>query len=97
MESGKAMENNTESKLIKRLNTTLPDPLAAYVGAITGKGALYETPSEFIRDLVRRHMEKTQEQERGDIRALLAQSLQENDYTEWSAADLGEARRAASQ
>ena len=95
------MKNTTEStpenKLIKRLNTTLPDPLAAYVGEITGKGALYETPSEFIRDLVRRHMEKTQAQERGEIRALLAQSLQENDYADWSYADVAEARKVASQ
>lgn len=97
MESEKAMKNNTENKLIKRLNTTLPDPLAAYVGEITGKGALYETPSEFIRDLVRRHMEKAQAQERGEIRALLAQSLQENDYAAWSDADIAEVRKAASQ
>ena len=54
---------NTHDKLIKRLNTSLPDPLARYVGEVTGKGSLYETPSEFIRDLVRRHMEKSLEQE----------------------------------
>ena len=84
-------------KMIKRLNTTLPDPLAAYVGEITGKGALYETPSEFIRDLVRRHMERALEQERGDVRSLLAQSLRENDYADLSTHDFDEARRAASE
>lgn len=84
-----------ENKMVKRLNTTLPDPLALYVGEITGKGALYETPSEFIRDLVRRHMEKAQDQEREDIEALLAQSLRENDYDDWTKADLDAARRAA--
>ena len=82
-------------KMIKRLNTTLPDPLALYVGEITGKGSLYETPSEFIRDLVRRHMEKALEYERGEIRALLAQSLGENDYSDWTECDLADARKAA--
>ena len=57
-------------------------PLA--LGEITGKGALYETPSEFIRDLIRRHMERTEERERGDVRALLVQSLNEGDYADWT-------------
>lgn len=91
------MEKPSENKMIKRLNATLPDPLALYVGEITGKGTLYETPSEFIRDLVRRHMEKTFQQERGDINALLAQSLHENDYAAWTNADLDDARKAASE
>ncbi len=86
-----------ENKLVKRLNTTLPDPLALYVGQVTGKGTLYETPSEFIRDLVRRHMEAALSDERRDIRALLAQSLKENDYAVWSEADLADARSAASR
>lgn len=86
-----------ENKMVKRLNTTLPDPLALYVGEITGKGALYETPSEFIRDLVRRHMENALEQERSDIRTMLVQSLRENDYADWSDTDLAEARSAATQ
>lgn len=86
-----------ENKMVKRLNTTLPDPLAAYVGEITGKGALYETPSEFIRDLVRRHMERALEQERHDVRSMLAQSLRENDYTDLSANDFDDARRVASE
>ncbi|MEO0412175.1 MAG: hypothetical protein AAF221_10105 [Pseudomonadota bacterium] len=81
--------------MVKRLNTTLPDPLALYVGEITGKGALYETPSEFIRDLVRRHMETAFEQERREIRSLLSQSLHENQYANWTKSDLDEARRAA--
>ncbi len=90
------MDNASTSRMVRRLNTTLPDPLALYVGEITGKGALYETPSEFIRDLVRRHMEKTLEAEHGNVRALLAQSLHENDYAPWSDADLTDARKAAS-
>jgi antitoxin ParD1/3/4 len=84
-----------ETKMIKRLNTTLPDPLARYVGEITGEGTLYETPSEFIRDLVRRHMEKALEQEHLDIRAMLVHSLHENDYAALTDADLADARRTA--
>ncbi|MFD3191885.1 hypothetical protein ACFMPD_16695 [Sedimentitalea sp. HM32M-2] len=91
------MDSMQENKMVKRLNTTLPDPLALYVGEITGKGALYETPSEFIRDLVRRHMEKAQEHERSDITTMLAQSLRENDYTDWTGNDLADARKAASE
>ncbi|WP_085585903.1 ribbon-helix-helix domain-containing protein [Thalassospira mesophila] len=86
---------DTREKMVKRLNTTLPDPLALYVGEMTGKGSLYETPSEFIRDLVRRHMEKTLEQESSDIRAHLVQSLHENDYSDWTDNDLADARKAA--
>jgi Arc/MetJ-type ribon-helix-helix transcriptional regulator len=86
---------DTSQKMVKRLNTTLPDPLALYVGEMTGKGALYETPSEFIRDLVRRHMERTLEHESKDIRAMLVQSVQENDYSDWTDIDLADARKAA--
>lgn len=89
------MEKSQENKMVKRLNTTLPDPLALYVGEITGKGALYETPSEFIRDLVRRHMEKTDERERTEITAMLTRSMKEKDYADWSNADLADARSAA--
>ena len=91
------MENTQQNKMVKRLNTTLPDPLALYLGEITGKGTLYETPSEFIRGLLRRHMEKAQEQERSDITALLAQSLCESDYADWTDRDLADAHKAASE
>ena len=89
------MANTSKSKMVKRLNTTLPDPLALYVGEITGRGSLYETPSEFIRDLVRRHMEAALNHERGEVRALLQQSLRENEYSVWSDEYLADARKAA--
>ena len=88
------MTDTSKGKMVKRLNTTLPDPLALYVGEITGRGSLYETPSEFIRDLVRRHMEAALNHERGEVRALLQQSLRENEYSVWSDEDLADARRA---
>lgn len=89
------MAGTSESKMVKRLNTTLPDPLALYVGEVTGKGSLYETPSEFIRDLVRRHMEAALDKERGEVRALLSHSLRENRYANWSEDDLADVRKAA--
>ena len=89
------MANTSKSKMVKRLNTTLPDPLALYVGEITGRGSLYETPSEFIRDLVRRHMEAALNHERGEVRALLQQSLRENEYSVWSDEYLADAHMAA--
>ncbi len=78
--------------MIKRLNATLPDALAKFVGEVTGKGGLYETPSEFIRDLIRRYMENAEAKEADDINQLLAQSLAENDYSRWSANDMAEIR-----
>ena len=89
------MADISEIRMVKRLNTTLPDPLALYVGEITGKGSLYETPSEFIRDLVRRHMEAALDDERGEIHDLLRQSLRENQYAVWSEDDLADARSVA--
>ncbi|HBS42335.1 MAG TPA: hypothetical protein DEA26_06620 [Oceanospirillales bacterium] len=82
-----------QNKIIKRLSTTLPDSLAAYVGAITGHGGEYETPSEFIRDLIRRHMEKTLDQEKRDVEMLLLQALSENDYDDWSKQDIQDLRQ----
>jgi Arc/MetJ-type ribon-helix-helix transcriptional regulator len=89
------MPKTQATKLVKRLNTTLPDPLAHHVGEMSGKGGLYETPSEFIRDLVRRHMEGTEGRERSEINALLAKSLSEHNYSEWSDVDLTDARNIA--
>ena len=66
---------------IKRLNATLPAPLAQFVGEITGNGGLYETPSEFVRDLIRRYMEKTTVAERHTLNGLLRQSIAENSYS----------------
>ena len=47
----------SHTKSIKRLNATLPAPLAKFVGEITGDDGLYKTPSEFIRDLIRRYVD----------------------------------------
>ncbi len=41
-----------------RINARLSGPLAAYVDRMVGTEGLYETPSEYIRDLIRRDMER---------------------------------------
>jgi len=41
-----------------RINARLSGPLAAYVERMVGENGLYETPSEYIRDLIRRDMER---------------------------------------
>jgi Arc/MetJ-type ribon-helix-helix transcriptional regulator len=69
---------------IRRLNVPLPEPLACFVGAMTGEHGLYETPSEFVRDLIRQAMSKHKAAERAEIDALLVKSLKESDYKPWT-------------
>lgn len=71
----------SRSTPVKRLNATLPEPLARFVAEITGEGGLYETPSEFVRDLIRRYMENSVSDERAEVAKLLRQSIAENDYS----------------
>ncbi|MCA9259970.1 MAG: hypothetical protein KDA61_12250 [Planctomycetales bacterium] len=47
------------------LNLSLTDELRAFVDQNSGDGTLYATPSEFVRDIIRRH--KLQ-QEAADVR-----------------------------
>lgn len=86
------MENIEAHKTIKRLNATLPDTLGKFVGEITGDGGLYETPSEFVRDLIRRYMENVGDIERQEITAMLTQSLDENNYAAWTSQDMQDIR-----
>lgn len=41
-----------------RINARLSQPLAEFVGRMVGETGLYETPSEYVRDLIRRDMER---------------------------------------
>lgn len=41
-----------------RINARLSPPLADFVEQMVGPTGLYETPSEYIRDLIRRDMER---------------------------------------
>ncbi|MGE0108316.1 MAG: type II toxin-antitoxin system ParD family antitoxin [Bdellovibrionales bacterium] len=44
--------------LSTRINARLSGPLAEFINHMTGKDGLYETPSEYIRDLIRRDMKE---------------------------------------
>ena len=76
----------------RRLNATLPKSLARFVGEMTGEDGLYETPSEFIRDLIRRYMEQTANKERHAVNSLLRQSIAENDYEPFTDKDANDVR-----
>ncbi|MFO0944194.1 MAG: hypothetical protein U0930_26085 [Pirellulales bacterium] len=40
------------------LNLSLTDELRAFVDGQSGDGTLYATPSEFVRDLIRKHKQQ---------------------------------------
>jgi antitoxin ParD1/3/4 len=42
----------------ERINARLSQPLAEFVARMVGEAGLYETPSEYVRDLIRRDMER---------------------------------------
>lgn len=42
----------------ERINARLSQPLAEFVDRMVGEAGLYETPSEYVRDLIRRDMEQ---------------------------------------
>lgn len=56
------------------LNLSLTDELRAFIDQNTGDGTLYSTPSEFVRDLLRRH--KLQ-QEAGQVRNAIIEGYQD--------------------
>lgn len=45
-----------------RINARLSQPLAEFVSRMVGDTGLYETPSEYVRDLIRRDMERREGQ-----------------------------------
>ena len=42
----------------ERINARLSQPLSEFVDRMVGEAGLYETPSEYVRDLIRRDMER---------------------------------------
>jgi antitoxin ParD1/3/4 len=57
-------------KISARINARISGPLAAFVEKMVGPDGLYETPSEYIRDLIRRDM--AQREGRSESEAILA-------------------------
>ena len=47
-----------EHTMSERINARLSQPLADFVAQMVGEHGLYETPSEYVRDLIRRDMER---------------------------------------
>ena len=56
------------------LNLSLTDELRAFIDQNSGNGTLYATPSEFVRDIIRRH--KLQ-QEAAEIRDAIVAGYQD--------------------
>ena len=46
----------------QHINAHLPHPLAEFVARMVGESGLYETPAEYVRDLIRRDMERREGQ-----------------------------------
>ncbi|MBS0465624.1 MAG: CopG family transcriptional regulator [Proteobacteria bacterium] len=46
----------------QRINAHLSHPLAEFVARMVGESGLYETPAEYVRDLIRRDMERREGQ-----------------------------------
>jgi antitoxin ParD1/3/4 len=42
-----------------RINARLPQALATHVSQVVGQNGFFETPSEYIRDLIRRDMARS--------------------------------------
>ncbi len=60
--------------MAKSLNLSLTDELRAFIDRNCGDGTLYATPSEFVRDVLRRH--KLQ-QEAGEVRDAIIEGYQD--------------------
>ena len=56
------------------LNLSLTDELRAFIDQNSGDGTLYATPSEFVRDILRRH--KLQ-QEAAQVRSAIIEGYQD--------------------
>ncbi|SNZ21378.1 ribbon-helix-helix domain-containing protein [Cohaesibacter gelatinilyticus] len=46
--------------MAKAMNVSLTEPLREFVDSQTGENGLFATPSEYLRDLIRRDMEQSE-------------------------------------
>jgi antitoxin ParD1/3/4 len=53
-----AVKNDLGISMSERINARLSQPLAEFVERMVGEAGLYETPSEYVRDLIRHDMER---------------------------------------
>lgn len=64
------------------LNIQLPEELRYFIDQQLADEGLYNTPSELIGDLIRKHKETTERQERQRITDMLIAVRQRNEYYE---------------
>ena len=53
-----SLSDYSGAPMSERINARLSQPLAEFVERMVGEAGLYETPSEYVRDLIRRDMER---------------------------------------
>lgn len=88
-------KDKAKKKASKHVTAKLPAHLAEHVGEVTGNGGIYDSRSEYIRDLVRRDMEQNSEPMRKEINDLLESTFHDDEITEWSPAEMDELRKLA--
>ena len=63
-----------------RINTRLSGPLSDFVARMVGEDGSYETPSEYVRDLIRRDMKKHEDELQAAFEAKILRGYR--DYVE---------------
>ena len=74
----------------ERKNARLSQPLAEFVDRMVGEAGLYETPSEYVRDLIRRDKERVEREAFDRLKAelTLAFAAPDSSYQPLTAADV---------
>ena len=80
----------------ERINARLSQPLAEFVERMVGEAGLYETPSEYVRDLIRRDKERAEQEAFGRLKAELTRAFAapETSYRPLTAAEVIARNRA---
>lgn len=64
----------------KSLNIQLTDELRQFIATQVADTGLYSTPSELVRDLIRKYKEKVEADERAYITDMLIAAKEQNEY-----------------
>ena len=74
----------------ERINARLSQPLAEFVDRMVGEAGLYETPSEYVRDLIRRDKERAEREAFDRLKAELTRAFAapEESYRPLTAAEV---------
>ena len=79
-----------KAPMSERINARLSQPLAEFVDRMVGEAGLYETPSEYVRDLIRRDKERAEQEAFDRLKAELAHAFAapESSYKPLTAAEV---------